>query len=119
MAIKGTLLALRIVSTRDVAVMMCDEPEVKDVKRNTLPSLSHALRSCAEVMSACISSLGVFVFLRRERGVFALRGPCDVVRATLWGTLFELHPRVFIAMSFDLFVIANCSKINYQVYNIW
>jgi len=50
MAIKGILLALRIVSTRDVAVMMCEEPEVKDVKRKTLPSLSHALRSCAEAM---------------------------------------------------------------------
>lgn len=58
-AIKGILLALRIVSTRDVAVMMCEEPEVKDVKRKTLPSLSHALRSCAEAMSAGVLSLGV------------------------------------------------------------
>lgn len=59
MAIKGTLLALRIVSMRDVAVMMCEEPAVKDVKRKTLPSLSHALRSCAEAMSEYLSSLGV------------------------------------------------------------
>jgi hypothetical protein len=120
MAIKGTLLALRIVSTRDVAVMMCEEPEVKDVKRKTLPSLSHALRSCAEAMSECVSTLSVFVSLRRERRVFASRGPCDVVYAQLCGVpcLSSIH-KVFIAMSFNLIVIAHCSKINYQVYNIW
>jgi hypothetical protein len=52
--------------------------------------------------------------------VFASRGPCDVVYAQLCGVpcLSSIH-KVFIAMSFNLIVIAHCSKINYQVYNIW
>ena len=45
----GILLALRIVSSLDVAVMICDEPAVNDVNRNSLGSFSYSDKSCAMI----------------------------------------------------------------------
>jgi len=42
--------ARSIVSIRDVAVTMCEEPAVSDVKRNNRGSLSQSLRSVIVVM---------------------------------------------------------------------
>jgi hypothetical protein len=72
--------------------MMCEDPAVKDVKRKTLPSLSHALRSCAEAMSMCVYGSAVCSCLElcRELGmrVFTCRGfmlPLTLLRAALCG----------------------------------
>jgi hypothetical protein len=42
---KGMRLLFKIVSMRDVAVMMCEEPAVSDVKRYSAGSSSHTLSS--------------------------------------------------------------------------
>lgn len=47
MAWKGILFALRIVSRREVAVKMWEEPEVSEVKRKRRGSASHWERSWA------------------------------------------------------------------------
>ena len=46
------MLAFRIVSRRDVAVMMCEDPAVKEVKRNRRGSFSHSVRSIADAMTS-------------------------------------------------------------------
>lgn len=55
---KGILLAFKIVSMRDVAVMMWDEPAVREVNRNSRGSLSHSLRSIAEAIVTTIVQIG-------------------------------------------------------------
>lgn len=42
-ALNGILLALRIVSIREVAVTICDEPEVRDVYMYSAGSLEYDL----------------------------------------------------------------------------
>ena len=51
MAWKGILFALRIVSRREVAVMMWEEPAVREVKRKSRGSFSKSERSIAEAMA--------------------------------------------------------------------
>lgn len=46
------LFALSIVSSLEVAVMMWDEPDVKDVNKNSLESFSNSEMSMAD-MAAC------------------------------------------------------------------
>lgn len=43
--VKGSRLAFRIVSTREVAVTMCEDPAVREVKRYNLGSSSQDSRS--------------------------------------------------------------------------
>ena len=50
MAWKGSLLALRMVSRREVAVTMCEEPAVREVKRKRRGSVSKSRRSIVSVV---------------------------------------------------------------------
>ena len=54
---KGILFALRIVSIRDVAVMMCEDPAVREVKRKRRGSFSKSERSIAEAIVACVGQI--------------------------------------------------------------
>lgn len=63
MAWKGILFAFKIVSIRDVAVMICEDPAVSDVYRKSLGSFSSDERSTGAAMMA--NSLPTQLLLRR------------------------------------------------------
>jgi hypothetical protein len=62
----GIRALLRIVSMREVAVTMCEEPAVSDVKRYRFVSSSHDFRDSAMVVVAMYELGAVLINASRE-----------------------------------------------------